>query len=204
MVKKRKLNAGFTPTPISIGVSLQSKRGFTVIEMLIVLAIMTIITGVIFLDYGSTRGTLRLDSVMQEILLDIREAQVYGTAVVEAPSGSDPFNYAYGIHFTTNALGNDEYIKFIDINSDGEYDPIVELTKVVELSSNFKISNICSPAGSCSGVSASITFKRPNPDARIIVDSIDNHSIVVVKISDGSGALTKSIIVEKSGQMYIQ
>src|SRR3989344_5656543 len=75
--------------------------GFTLVEMLVVISIFTIITGVTMANLPAFRDKTTLDLIAQEIAITIRQAQVYGIGTREAESAGLEFT-SYGIYFDPN------------------------------------------------------------------------------------------------------
>ena len=71
------------------------KRGFSLIEMLVVLGIFTVITSVVIADLPSFRDKTILELVAQEIAVTIRQAQSYGVGT-RSFAGKFP---SHGIYF---------------------------------------------------------------------------------------------------------
>jgi len=63
----QKLSTGFTPTPKSFDVSLQSKRGFTLLEFLVSILIIGIISAIVLSNLNNARGKAREAKVLSEL-----------------------------------------------------------------------------------------------------------------------------------------
>src|SRR5574343_579757 len=101
-------------------------RSFTIFEMLVSIAIFTILTSVILAKNNQFKGTTALSNLAYEIALVIRQAQVYGLSVAKDLGSSDDlaFQRSYGVHFpagadTTQAT---HFMLFADRNDNGTYD----------------------------------------------------------------------------------
>lgn len=62
---------------------IQTQKGFSLVEMIVVLTIFTIMTGTSLFNYNDYQDSLRETNIAQDIALTVRQAQVYGL------SGSD-------------------------------------------------------------------------------------------------------------------
>jgi len=71
----------------------QTNRGFTLLELIVVIAIFLIITAVVIADIPNFRSSSSLDLTTSKIATYIRGAQVYGSA--QKSGGTD---VKYGIH----------------------------------------------------------------------------------------------------------
>lgn len=176
------------------GVALtDSSAGFTLIELLVVMAIITIISGIIFTSQSSFNKTLILANTAYDVALSLRSAETYGLgghALSAVPTG-------YGIHFDKSAPGS--FLLFADsypaasmgsvchapTNTAGGLDAQPgdcsyesgsgQDTTVANytLGNNITVSDFCafaSGAWTCSSThggsltSLDIVFARPNPD----------------------------------------
>ena len=78
------------------------KAGFTLIELMITITIVTLVTGIVMANYSSFNSVVLLKSQAYELALDLRSAQVYGVSV---GGTTNSFRGAYGIYFDV-ANGN--------------------------------------------------------------------------------------------------
>lgn len=90
-----------------------SQAGVTLIEMLVVVAIIAVISGVIMFNYSDFSTNVSVRNLSQEVALSIRKAQTYATSVrsVDGTTIVDSSAYAgYGISFSTNDTATDPYL----------------------------------------------------------------------------------------------
>ncbi len=105
-------------------------RGFTIVELLVTLAIFTILTVVVLANYPSFNNKIALEILAQNIALSIREAQVYGISIRATDITETELAPAYGAHFwggTTDLRdilhnGRRQYMLFSDSNTNKRYD----------------------------------------------------------------------------------
>lgn len=99
------------------------KAGFTLFEMMVVLAVVSFVASVTFSSFPKMNNKLSLDLLAQDVALTVRQAQVYGTTVFgvgEIKAGNIAANYqAYGVSFpsigTVNSDGKYTYTLFADV-----------------------------------------------------------------------------------------
>lgn len=150
-------------------------RGFTLIEMLVVTAVMIVISGLLLASNSRFGGTVQLESLAYDIGLSIRQAQVYGISVRQFSPGV--FTAGYGMHFEMSIPGTPTtYVLFGDaVSANGLYDG-GELVTSTTISRGYSIKQLCvTPAGpgdaasreDCSVTKVDVLFKRPEPDAFI-------------------------------------
>lgn len=160
-------------------------RGFTLIELMVSLAIFAFMTAFLLARYGTFNQTTLLTNLAYDTAITIRSAQSYGLNVqgtgsgisscgAEYSIGNTCFQYPYGVDFQT--AKPDQFILFTDLNSNGEYDSTGDANTTAEIVSTYNMNKGYSIAGLCVGSSPTsctsvnqldITFKRPIPDAII-------------------------------------
>ncbi|OHB24234.1 MAG: hypothetical protein A2542_02515 [Parcubacteria group bacterium RIFOXYD2_FULL_52_8] len=104
---------------------LQAASGFTVIELVVTLAIFVVMTTIVLANYPKFNDKIGLEVLAQNIALSIREAQVYGISVRAENVLQENLAPAYGIHFwggETNLQdqvqqGKAQYVLFADDNA---------------------------------------------------------------------------------------
>ncbi len=196
-------------------------RGFTLIEMLVVIGIIVVISGIILAQNTRFGGMVQLQNLAYDIALTVRQAQVYGISVSRFNSSST-FAPAYGMHFQTSSPNS--YQLFGDVNTpaDGVYNIgcNCELVQSTTIQSGYKIlylfvSNGGTESATGTVTSLDISYRRPDPDACIskngnvvgfnafgkCVSNINEQARIVVQSPRGD---TKSVIVSLNGQISVQ
>ena len=89
-------------------------KGITLIEIMVVVSLITVITGVFVSDFPKIKLELGLSRVLHTMVLDIKTAQALsGSGHQEIlPNGSLVTPKGYGIYINTNALGNKKYLLY--------------------------------------------------------------------------------------------
>ncbi|WKZ26449.1 MAG: type II secretion system protein [Candidatus Paceibacterota bacterium] len=169
------------------------ESGITLIELLVSIFIIILITSVVVFNHRAFTDKLEITNLAFDIALTIREAQVSGIAVEQAPDVGG-FENAFGVSFFIRTqpseggdVNNDKiFIRFIDFDSEGDTDFLMyngtydctdsECLEKVEIGRGNKISHICYRNGGalkCGSPIRSeprgvdIAFLRPKPDASI-------------------------------------
>ncbi len=219
MGKLRKEFSSKLQTPYSIRSAVS--RGFTLIELVAITAIIALITGLILVSDSAFGGKVLLENLAYDLALSVRQAQVYGISVQRFGTNTFTFNAGYGVHFdTANAS---QYLTFADActPADGIYTtlggacPLGELVTTTQIERGFRILYLCAPAGSAYNTctqwsSLDIVFKRPEPDAIISAGGFScpltlgtcfDSARIVVMSPRGDKA---SVIVYLNGQISVE
>src|SRR3989344_2062495 len=115
--------------------SKKKSGGVTLVEVLVSIGIFTVLTGVVLSNYRGYNTNALFANASEDIVLALRQAQVYGVGVKKDVGGS--FTTPYGVWFLANT---NSLIIFADNNSNGLYgsadDTIIE---TITWPSNIKI-----------------------------------------------------------------
>ncbi len=191
------------------------QKGFTLIEMVTVLAIFGMISSVVLFNYGKFRSDTVLVNMAYEVALSIREAQIYGVGSRSAKSGATTdFSTPYGI-FLENGLT--QYVLFGDIDTSGPggksdqkfTGPCDQVNNdkcvtTYTMQRGIKISSLKIKTGSntCSLDlnDLSIVFERPNPEPLANADR--NYYSSVIELSS-SEDIKRYVEVYSNGQIAV-
>jgi len=183
-----------------------NSRGVTLIEILMVIAIMSILLGVSFAGYKQRGEELGLQRTALKVMADIERVREMAMSAEKLASGDVPIG-GWGIHFDAS-LPN-EYIIFADKTStpDHLYDPATEgvgdgFEKII-LDENDKIEiTLLSPT--IPPNSLDVIFLPPSPnvfinsffpsssDAKITIRLKNNHSKTKIITINSVGLITVS------------
>jgi len=171
-----------------------NNRGFTLVELTVVIAIIVLLSGIVLTNYRVGEKGYALLRSAQKLAQDLRTTEKMAMASEILPSNFDGVggfpNGGYGIYFENNS---NSYILFADCDNDKEYDaicpplncanncaeatpstPYPEKIKELSLEEKIKISNLypSSPL--------SITFLPPDPVIKIKPEPFDNLAIITL------------------------
>ncbi len=190
----------------------KSRKGFTMIELMIVVGIMAVLTVLILYNSKGLNNSIIVSNTAYEISLMVREAQTYGLGVRATENSTIGFSYSQGIHFDASAGGANTVILFSDKDKNGQWSGSTENVQTYTISKERagSILSLCALTGgtSCTVIgTADILFRRPNPEAVLYTDPVPpggSTSAVVINLgfTPGNGEC-RSIIVQKSGSVQI-
>ena len=188
--------------------SLKSGAGFTLIELIVVVGILAVISGITLTSYSKFGGQILLRNLAYDVALSVRQAQVYGISA-RSFFGSQ-FTSGHGVYF--NLLeGNNQFFLYADVDGNNFFTNIAtEWIETYAIGRGYTIDRLCVPSGmaseDCTAAKLDILFKRPEPDAiiRASFGSAFNQydrARIVVRSPQGNRL---SIFVETTGQISVQ
>lgn len=178
--------------------------GFTMVELIIVIGIITVISVLVLVKYPNFSEKQSLDRAAKSIALAIRDAQIKALATVEFSPSVFP---AYGVHFDSSI--NDSYIIFADINNNQQYDSPGEMFEQKKIITSARITDLCAYLKSadpdqCGLPDLDIIFKRPEPLIFLKSSAIMPNISDVEIIAQTPSGMQRTIGVWLSGQVFIE
>jgi len=172
------------------------KRGFTLIELIVSISVITLVTGIFLANYSSTNRRTDLTMTAQKMVSDIRMAQNYSLGLARygiSDAASVPLG-GWGVHFNLPLEGNKQYIIFADDNGDKIYNGSEEAiaangAEIMTLPNNIIIDSISV------GSKADVIFLPPDPittitgpittypQVDIVLKDLTTQSIKTVRIN---------------------
>jgi len=206
-----------------------AQGGFTIAELIVVIAIFTIITSIALFDQGNLNSNVLLTNIAYETALAVREAQVYGLGVQNSGDPTNGFLGDYGAHYDTTSIESSRQIIVYANGTNsltrgyyaGEEKYIYEFTNqrgnkiaylcLGPLTDSGGTPHACDPTDAVGvGIikpSMDIVFKRPEPGPVFYTPTDTDGSnpgpaYIVVTTLDGSNC--KVVVVNKTGQISVE
>jgi prepilin-type N-terminal cleavage/methylation domain-containing protein len=200
--------------------------GFTLVEMIVVLAIIVVITAIVFSGESGFNRSFYLTNTAYDVALTFREAQTFG---ISSRAFGSTQNARYGI-YVSNATPS-SYVLFADVSGGGApaacptgtagtptarpgnclYDGAGEQVTKYQFDSGFTVSGFCVDTSCYTAAddpnrTLSVVFTRPNQDATITTvsgGSAISGSSGCLTLSDATGAEHRYVRVNGPGQISV-
>lgn len=197
------------------------KTGFTLVELLVTITIFVMLTAVVLWNQSKFNSTILLTNLAYDTALTIRQAQTYGINIKKFNKDDESF-FPYGVHF--DMRDTKSFILFADkdwngVSSNGLFLDVTNAQLPTSCNEsggcvnryNIKrgnyIKQICATTSNggerCDYDTVDIVFTRPNPDARIIVDSVSEASKVRIILRNVNDENEREIVVQENGLISI-
>ena len=165
--------------------------GFTLVEMIVVLAIIIVITGIVTFNISTERQNSALLRSAQKLSLDLRRAQSFALSSKTYKTAGVPCGW--GVHF--NEAGSTSYTIFADLASAQDCSNR-DFKMASDGSENFEIVNLESgiTVNSLSNNLSDVVFTPPDP----MVNFTPNQTSVSIVLVNKNGA-TRAININKTG-----
>jgi type II secretory pathway pseudopilin PulG len=182
--------------------------GFTVIELMVTIAIVVLVTGLIMIQYSSFNNSVLLRNQAYMTSFDLREAQ--SLAIGVKGQGAE-FREEYGVYFDMNVPTS--YLLFQDNDDDypAHYDVAEKIGIPYRVDPRFIIKDICatnSSSRTCHSTDSTlntlaVSFRRPDFEASFYSPSKSNIQSAEIIFGTASGVTDRSVIIYKTGQVSV-
>jgi len=168
------------------------QKGFTLIELIVVMAIIVILTTLVLANYRDGQKRYALSQSAQQLASDLRRIQnmAMNGVGISAASG----RRGYGIYI--NLANNDSYIIYADQNGNNTWQPSDELIEAINLANNVKITGVSTP-----NEKADIYFESPDPTTYI--SNLGGSNNIIITLGMDSLANTETVTVTLAGVIQV-
>jgi len=181
-------------------VNLKNNKGFSLIELLVSIAILVIVSGIVFFNQSGFNNNVLLENLAYEISLTIRQAQSYGLQSKETKIGAiSTFEAGYGVYF--DLANPDKLVLYLDENEDHIYDLGETEVDSLKITGGSEITKLCAGVD-CNVTKLSISFIRPDPTAYISNNNAFLESTGKITITSKKNE-EKVISINRLGQISI-
>ena len=177
-----------------------SNKGFTLLELTVVIAIISIMSAVVISGYGSYKNSKALSLGEKQITNDIRNIQGETYNILSADGTNFPEG-GYGIRFTEDSSN---YVMFADnavspALPDKIYNAGEEI-ETIELPKNIKVSNLKKDKNGAISNPANVDIVFQPPYGKIFIDGDEKSggSFIKLEIEITNGTNTRIIEVNSS------
>jgi len=180
-------------------------RGMTYVELIVVLGIFSVMTSVVFFDYGKFEQKVDIKILANDVALKIVEAQKDSLSGKWNANATLNWKPSYGVHFDMSK--NKNFIYFADLDNNTFYvDPDCsgECLDQITITKGNSISELGVFGPGCPSTvnDLNIVFKRPDSSAIITSSAACSISYVQITLTSPS-SITAKIKIYPSGRIQI-
>jgi len=176
-----------------------NNKGFTLVELLVAITIITILASVSFFGYGQRQKEIALQKEANILVSKIEEVKEMAISARyfhnDLPAGG------YGIYFDSSSPNS--YIVFADCDEDRFYDKTgtpcsgyPESIETIKLENGVKISPL--------PFAVSITFKPPSPEVVIKTSDGATHDELTIRLGIQGFSKERKIHFNSAGLVYVE
>ena len=166
-----------------------SQKGFSLIELMMVIAIVGIASTIVIAQYSNSRDLKALSFGAKQIANDVRMAQNYAFGALES-GGTNP---GYGISFSNNSSS---YIIFADKNNDKTYGGAGEEFQTVNLPDGVTVQSL--KVDNVDTDPVDVVFTSPYGETHI---NDNSGNAIGFKIRIGNSVGSENINISGSGKV---
>ncbi len=180
-------------------------RGFAIIELIVVVAIIVALLGIVLLNFPKTKDQVSLSRVANKFAQDVRRSQILSVsnpANSSSYSGGNP-STGYGVYVDVSSGSNKKYIIYLDnVNLIQYYNgsnAIIETYDFSSLEPAIFIKQLNNVVGN------TVSIDSPYPRVGTIITPTPTQDTVEVVFALSSDAtITKTVSVSKRGLVEVK
>lgn len=189
--------------------------GFTVLELLVVMAMMSAITTILVSSFPRFGEVLAIDREAQLMALAVRDIEQRTVSTLESPIVAGQYQTTFGVHF--KQTDNKRYWLFSDAVVQDNFLTAGEEIEIVPIERGARIRRICKldTAGTACVTDLgelSITYKRPNPIIEMRGATITVPGVILdlgvgsymIEIESKDSTLARQVIMWTTGAVGIK
>lgn len=189
-------------------------QAFTLVEMMVVISLFFIITGIILVNVPNFREKTSVDLVAQDVAVTIRSAQVFGIGTKALNDDA----VGYGIYLSNSTDQNNQFVLFADIDNDLQFNqnisdcgPDTECQSLYQLA-GFHVASVVAYDDSDDILpldEINILFQRPKSSPVFCIpleDGCDDTLLqrVEITIESNREKKQKNVVVYSNGQIAVE
>lgn len=186
----------------------KNTKGFSIIELAVVMAIMAIMSAIIVPRYSSYKNAKSMSYARTQIMNDIRYAQTYTLSTKKMPDASSPNGISptggYGIHFQK---GLSTYVVFGDrmhgaVQPNRIYDTGSaenELFETVSMVSGVTIKGLKLTKGASVSYPTRVDYVSVPPYGKVYIDNTADNVTLEITFGNGTPSMDSTITINSSG-----
>lgn len=183
-----------------------SQRGFTIIEMLVVVAIVAILPTIVIANFPKIKLQFALSRAVVRFAQDARATQDKSLASVQY---KDTFGVqqpisGYGVYIDLVNLGNKKYLIYADAAPGNQrYDALDYVVQTIDFGKD-EPGIVITQIENVFGSTASINFSPPNPATTLTQLNQGQNSLNVIFAAVNDTSLVKKVSVNTAGLIEIK
>jgi prepilin-type N-terminal cleavage/methylation domain-containing protein len=175
------------------------ERGFSLIELVVVMALLSIITALVVSSGRGSQQPLRLVNNAYEVALLIREAQVSASSVLGGSSIA--FNAPIVVRVEPDSNQMD---MFVDNNDNGSIDVSETPLRTLALEPRIEVQGASLDGTSTGGAAVCIRFLRPTTTATLTeCGDPTTHSSATITLGSTIDATTQNVEITRVGRISV-
>ncbi len=179
------------------------EKGITLIEIIVVIAIITLFSMILIADYPKIKRQFALSRAVYKFAQDLRKTQDLGLSGVQIKNSAGEIIVAKGYGVYINLSSPTEYKIYADTSRDDEY-TLGEDFETIDISKQEAGVFITAINNIGSYRYASINFNPPNPKTTIDNLESDKNSIEVVFALSVDQLINRKVSINTSGLIEVK